>query len=59
MSQHVTKNNQFIVIFLLLILQVNETFKKFYTNTCIHWLDLEEVEFFGAPLNYLHLGLQH
>ncbi len=48
-----------MVIFLLLILQVNEALKKNYVNTWIHGLDLEEVEFFGAPWNYLHLGLQH
>jgi hypothetical protein len=48
-----------MVIFLLLILQVNEALKKNYVNTRIHGLDLEEAEFFGAPWNYLHLGLQH
>ncbi len=59
MSQHVIRSNQLMVIFLLLILQVNEALKKNYVNTWIHGLDLEEAEFFGAPWNYLHLGLQH
>jgi hypothetical protein len=53
MSQHVTKSNQLIVIFLLLIIEIK------LCKHMIHVLDLEEVEFFGAPLNYLHLGLQH
>jgi hypothetical protein len=48
MSQHVIKSNQLMVIFLLLILQVNEALKKIYGNTWIHGLYLEEVEFFWS-----------
>jgi hypothetical protein len=58
MSQHVTKNNQLMVIFLLYC-EVNKVMKTSCANTWIPRSNLEEVEFLTIAQGYHHLGLQH
>jgi hypothetical protein len=59
MSQHVTKNNQPMVPFLLFILLVNEVARASYGHSLILELDLEDVGFHATTQDYPHLGLQH
>ncbi len=58
MSQHVTKNNQLMVIFPLYC-KINKVMKTSCANTWIPRSNLEEVEFLTIVQAYLHIGLQH